>query len=275
MKNEPLTVLTPVGGLNGDINQMLISVAHQTYRPEYVVLLVDSDLADLDIQRSTVAILRRMGIRLTVAYDEHTTSIAKMRRDLIAMSPTQWSVFVDSDAILMPDALEQLIHARNIGTMTLYKGAEIMFVEGARIEVGGRKDEANFSIMEKKQVGEDDSTINEIMCGDTCLLLFRTAPFETLPWDTLLAFYDKRGLGGSDFAMTVAVLAKGGATAVGVSAPNAVCWHTASLYRGYWKNYATADHMLETVVGPSLDKLFNSTAASNRIHAVLHPNKED
>ena len=270
METLPLSILTPVGSLNGDVNQLLMSIAHQTVRPLQCNLLVDSQFPQMDLQRSTIEILRRMKIRLNVMYDNETTSIIQLRRDLIDISYTEWSVFIDSDAILHPDALEKMTDALYNATA---KGMEVAFVEGSRIEVGGRQDESNFSVMEKKQVtGSTDSAPVPIPCGDTCLLMFDTDLFKKLPWQVLLDYYDQRGMGGSDFAMTVAALAMGRRSRnnlVGISAPLARCWHTASLYKGYWKNYVAADQLIQTTIGPKLDSMYRSKDASTLIRQIF------
>lgn len=243
-----LTVLIPHGGLNGDINACLLSIAQQSVKPLFVIVLVDASLREDNIHHSTRCILRKLGIRLIVNYDVETTSIIQMRRDLIRASKTTFSLFLDSDAIMLPDAMDKMFDL-------LAFDDRVLFVEGMRIEVGGRDDDKLFQTMEKKQVSDavDSTDDRRIPCGDTCMLMFRTKPFVNLHWSILEKYYDRRGMGGSDFAMTVQALAEN-ADMTGLACPESVCWHTASVAKGYWRNYVASDMLMQQAFVQAVDR---------------------
>jgi hypothetical protein len=235
-----LTILIPHGGLNGNINECLISIANQVNLQGYdlhVKVLFDSGLQTIDVAPYVRTIFTKRKIKLSLDFDVESTSIIDLRKKLIYSATTDLAVFLDSDAILMPDALSKLVQTY------VESEQKVAFVEGMRIEVGGRAQEKDFN-MELKQVSENNTVAN-LCCGDTCLLLIDVALFKSANWDKLYYYFDKRGMGGSDFALTIDVLASN-ENHIGLPQYAAQCWHVASPSKGYWKNYTASDQLIET-----------------------------
>lgn len=261
-------ILIPHGGLNGDINECLLSIAHSIL-PQgvsaFVHVLVDRKLTADGIRPYTRKILAHRNVNLRVDYDQTSNSIIALRLKLmdaykaainygasVTLKPEQQSVavFVDSDAILLPNALAELVSAYNEAK------EKPLFVEGMRIEVNGRDSEASYNHSELKAVVPGKPVAEELLHGDTCLLLLNNALIDFMhPASahraTLLNLFDAPNVGGSDFAMTL--MATSALEHTGISCPSAVCWHTASPDKGYWKNYAASDQMIRRVLGANAD----------------------
>lgn len=231
-----MDIMIPYGGLNGDIDQCLFSALNQTVLPSSIIVLVDSRNERPGPNESTVRLSRRMGVNLIIHYDQCSTSIIQMRCKLIHLSKSPVSLFLDSDILLKYDAIEKMSRRMNHNTL---------FVEGMRLEIGGRKDD--FFGKEAKQVSENRAVPSEINCGDTALLLLKTEPFQKLLENGLgpLAMFNGHGVGGSDFAMTLWAMATH-PNLKAYSAPDAIGWHLAKPEMGYWNNYAASDKMIQT-----------------------------
>src|ERR1019366_7268499 len=107
---ELIPILIPYGGLNGEINECLLSVANQVDCPGkqfHIHVLRDSRLNDTQVKNYVVQILRKKGVGLTVHYDTNTTSILDMRIKLVTIASqlgAKRAVFFDSDALMDVDA---------------------------------------------------------------------------------------------------------------------------------------------------------------------------
>lgn len=242
-------IMIPHGGLNGDLGVCISALCNQSVKPELIHVLVDSKNPST-VPRWLFSLCRNVGIRLNVEYDTDTTSIIDMRIKLLKRMK-QWglrqAVFVDDDMILHYEALNYLILA-----MEEKDGKNPPFVEGMRIEIGGRADGKEFNESERKLMASnntDELQMVEQAYGDTALLLCDVDDFLSLSradMDKLVSFYDKRGVGGSDFALTSLVARKCGP---GFGCRSAFGWHTAAEQKGYWKNYAAADSIFDNVFG--------------------------
>lgn len=324
-----LTCLIPFGGRNGDINECLLSlVPFQFDGFRSIKVLVDSELSMTSpaavIKPTTLEILRRVGFELEVKYDLNTTSIIDMRRKLLSWSATPVSLFLDSDAILIPRESEfdsprgalqnycrvlanrfRKIDPCDPSTEAALAGCHAdfvmkdrvpimpLFVEGMRIEVGGRQNDKSGvelkAMSEKGYPGHESKSLSmldlipsfsgqerlaqrdqRILHGDTCLLLLPTAFSQTVITSGRLDFFDKRGIGGSDFAFTLLLLERFAAwtssvigrfraegklgneaivtpTPIGIGTHSLACWHTASPSKGYWSQYAATDQYIKTM----------------------------
>lgn len=231
-------VTIPHGGLNGSLDMCVTHILNQTMKPVAIHVLVDSQ-ATLQPSPWLIRMCRQEGVLLQMVFDDCTTSIIDMRVKLLYMTSCPVAITVDDDMILHHRALEFLIeeHLRHGND-----SRNVPFVEGNRIEIGGRKD-AMFATHERKLVSEVHLDIAEPQSfGDTALLLMNVDMFKSVDRVKLLQYYDGRNIGGSDFAWTSLVAQKFGP---GRACPRAYGWHTASEQKGYWKNYATADRVFD------------------------------
>ncbi len=242
---EKFGVMLPHGGLNGDIATCISHLCNQTKLPTHIHVLVDTNNRSV-VPAWVIALCRNVNVQLTVEYDATTTSIIDMRLKLLSSMHRlgiHTAVFVDDDMILQHGALETLYECYR------YYLSDVPFVEGMRIEVGGR-DTNGFNTTERKLQSASElvgAASGPQDYGDTALLLVDVEKFLQLPPETtekLLAFYDKRGVGGSDFALTSLVVRQFGS---GVGCPAAFGWHTAREQTGYWQNYAAADSIFDNV----------------------------
>jgi hypothetical protein len=153
-----------------------------------------------------------------------------MRRKLLNICPTRKAIFMDDDAVLSHDALDKLVEPPDTQST--------LFVEGIRIEVGGRERDNSGPELKAGIVGVNG--INEINHGDTFLLFFDVGCLRRVSSHESLDFYDKVSVPGEDFALTM--LAK--ATYPEHRAycqPEAIAYHLASPHKGYWSNFAAID----------------------------------
>lgn len=230
-------VLIPHGGLNGSLDMCVSHILNGSLMPSVIRVLVDSQVV-AEPSPWLFRMARERGVSLQITHDAGTTSIIDMRLKLIAMvdKETKHAAFVDDDMLLQHSALFRLY---TLGVD--YPDAP--FIEGHRIEIGGRKDE-HFATHERKLVSEGQRMPLAVVqdYGDTALLLINVAKFRDVDTRQLIEFYDGRNIGGSDFALTSLVAQKHGP---GRSCREAFGWHTASEQKGYWKNYATADRVFD------------------------------
>ena len=231
-------VTIPHGGLNGSLDMCVTHILNQTMQPAAIRVLIDSEVT-LQPSPWLIRMCRQEGVLFQMIYDDRTTSIIDMRIKLLYMTRSPIAITVDDDMILHHSAFEYLIdeYLRHNND-----DHNVPFVEGHRIEIGGRKD-SMFSTHERKQVSEAQLDIAEPQSfGDTALLLMNVDQFKSLDRTKLLKHYDGRNIGGSDFAWTSIIAQKYGP---GRACPRAYGWHTASEQKGYWKNYAMADRVFD------------------------------
>jgi hypothetical protein len=244
-----MNVMIPWGGLNGDINACIYSILNQTVYIEKIHVLIDYDNTSPQIANYIYEIAKHRRISLVIETCTTKISILSMRFYLMKNNRGK-SFFIDSDIILRYDALEKMIDLWNTAIDNPLEKSKCVFVEGMRLEMGGRKNK-DFS-KEAKQVSEDKKLeSNIIYCGDTALLLLDCEHFiKNVPWEDLFDIWNKPGIGGSDFAMTMVGTSSPGF--YGLACPEAIGYHLASPEKGYWNNYAASDQILQRVIPDKL-----------------------
>lgn len=222
------SALIPNGRGQSYLNMTLVSVLTQTNKPSEIIIFNDSDTRHFD--QAILSMCDELGIVCKIIRDPFVKSMFAIREALIKEAKYELCLFVDDDMVLDSSVVED---------MSVYfdsKIHQLAFVQGLRIEVGGRQNNSKDDI---NQVRSDTTSGSKIYYGDTAILLFKRETFVSqVPWDKIRELMDNPNLGGSDVVITMSLTSKG---YTGIACPEAVGYHFAEPNFSYWAGFATAD----------------------------------
>lgn len=107
MDTEQITIIVPIYNRAKLVGDTLDSIVSQTWRPLHVVL-VDNNSSDksLDVIKRWKRANETQGLRITVLSEPRPGACAA-RNTGLAVSDTEWTMFFDSDDIMLPDHVER------------------------------------------------------------------------------------------------------------------------------------------------------------------------
>lgn len=204
----------------------LTSVMNQTHSPTEVIVRVDGGMYELDTRLMNC--FSHKNIKCKVLFGQ-TSGISSVRHELLKEAENEIAIFVDDDMLLDMNACNNLI--------SRYTPPMVGFVEGRRVEVGGREN----SSLDVKKV-KSISDVGHIEYGDTALLLINVKGALKINWERLHSILGKRGLGGEDIVMTLMMRKKG---FVGIGCPEAFGYHLAKPNVSYWDKFIPLDSLIQ------------------------------